>query len=77
MACQSGCVAGGGQPIRVPENSVRTRIKAIYEIDNRESINAAHKNPQMNKVYSEFLDKPMGLKSLELLHTNYTTKEIL
>jgi iron-only hydrogenase group A len=77
MACPGGCVAGGGQPIRSDENAVRNRIKALYECDNRERIKAAHKNPLVIALYEDFLTEPMSKKSIELLHTSYTPREVL
>ena len=77
MACQGGCIFGGGQPIRSGENALKARIKAIYENDSREIINVAHKNPRILNVYKEFLENPMSEKSRELLHTSYTPREVL
>jgi iron-only hydrogenase group A len=77
MACPGGCVAGGGQPIRPGENAVRNRIKTLYESDNRESIKAAHKNPQVIALYEDFLTEPMSNKSMELLHTTFAPREVL
>jgi iron-only hydrogenase group A len=77
MACPGGCVSGGGQPIRPDENAVRNRIKALYECDSRERIKAAHKNSQVIALYEEFLTEPMSKKSMELLHTIFTPREVL
>ena len=77
MACPGGCVSGGGQPIRTDENAVRNRIKALYENDQREHIRVAHKNPKVIALYEEFLTDPMSKKCVELLHTEYTPREVL
>jgi iron-only hydrogenase group A len=77
MACPGGCVSGGGQPIRSDENAVKNRIKTLYETDNREHIKAAHKNPQVISLYEDFLTEPMSKKSMELLHTSFTPREVL
>jgi iron only hydrogenase large subunit-like protein len=77
LACQGGCIRGGGQMIPPEENDIRTRIKSVYDADTRESINAAHKNPQVIKIYSTFLDKPMSSKSCRFLHTTFSPQEIL
>jgi iron-only hydrogenase group A len=70
MACQGGCIRGGGQMIASEENEIKLRMKSIYEYDIREGINAAHKNPQIRKIYDEFLTEPMSKKSMTLLHTS-------
>jgi iron-only hydrogenase group A len=77
MACPGGCVAGGGQPIRPDENAVRNRIKSLYDNDNKERIKAAHKNPLVIALYEDFLTEPMSKKSMELLHTAFTPREVL
>jgi iron-only hydrogenase group A len=77
MACPGGCVGGGGQPIRPDENAVRNRTKALYETDTKDRIKAAHKNPLVCALYDEFLTEPLSKKSLELLHTRYSHREVL
>jgi NADH-quinone oxidoreductase subunit G/[NiFe] hydrogenase diaphorase moiety small subunit/NADP-reducing hydrogenase subunit HndD len=75
MACPGGCLGGGGQPI--PTNlEIRTKRKsAIYEEDMGMSIRKSHENPEIAKIYEEFLGKPLGHKSHELLHTHYTPRK--
>jgi iron only hydrogenase large subunit-like protein len=77
MACPGGCVAGGGQPINSDENAIKNRIKALYENDHKEHIKAAHKNPQVIALYQEFLMEQMSKKSIELLHTSFSPREVL
>ena len=77
MACQGGCISGGGQPIRTNETAIKARIKSIYDFDSKGIINAAHKNPQVLNVYSDFLENPMSEKSRKLIHTTYTPREVL
>ena len=80
MACPGGCVNGGGQPIQPA--SVRNEIdlraeraKAIYAEDQALAIRKSHKNEMVNKLYSEYFEKPGSHKSHELLHTHYTARE--
>lgn len=53
MACQGGCVNGGGQPITRDESVLKNRVRAVYDLDNMDIIKAAHKNPQILKFYEE------------------------
>lgn len=76
MACPAGCVNGGGQPFNEDQNNLKSRIKAIYDIDERGSIKAAHKNPAIVDLYNEYLGKPMGELSVQLLHTTYKKREV-
>jgi len=75
MACPGGCLGGGGQPI--PTNlEIRTKRKeAIYEEDMGMPIRKSHENPEVDLIYKEFLEKPLGHKSHELLHTYYTPRK--
>jgi NADH-quinone oxidoreductase subunit G/NADP-reducing hydrogenase subunit HndD len=77
MACKGGCVNGGGQPFGSNDKDVKQRAKAIYELDELETIKCAHKNPSLLKLYDDFLGKPNGEKSQRLLHVKYTKREVL
>ena len=77
MACPGGCVAGGGQPIGVDEKAIRARAKALYDIDEKETIKVSHKNPSIIELYDKFLGEPLGKKSHELLHTHYAKRDVL
>jgi NADP-reducing hydrogenase subunit HndD len=75
MTCPGGCIGGGGQP-RFTNNQVRdARIKAIYREDDSKKLRKSHDNPDVAKLYAEFLGKPLGEKSHHLLHTKYTPRE--
>nr|NQU89984.1 iron hydrogenase small subunit [Bacteroidota bacterium] len=72
MACPGGCIGGGGQPYIHGDTSIlKARQKAIYEEDAGKSIRKSHENPFIQKLYEEFLGKPLGEKSHHLLHTHY------
>ncbi|MGE5383097.1 MAG: [Fe-Fe] hydrogenase large subunit C-terminal domain-containing protein [Omnitrophica WOR_2 bacterium] len=76
MACPFGCVNGGGQPITGDVNAVKTRIKAIYENDDKDPIRFAHKNPAIVDLYREFLGEPGGTMSETYLHTTYAKRDV-
>jgi len=76
MACPGGCVSGGGQPIvnsqiREEINISEERAKGIYNEDKSLPLRKSHKNPQITKLYEEFLGTPNGHLSHKLLHTEY------
>ncbi|HOT49840.1 MAG TPA: NADH-dependent [FeFe] hydrogenase, group A6 [Candidatus Hydrogenedentes bacterium] len=74
MTCPGGCIGGGGQP-RMTDNSVRlARIAAIYKEDEGKQIRKSHENPDVTRIYKEFLGEPNGHKSHQLLHTKYTER---
>lgn len=80
MACPGGCIGGGGQPYIHGDSSIlKARQKAIYQEDAGKTIRKSHENPYIQKLYEEFLGKPLSEKSHHLLHTHYfdRKKEIL
>lgn len=70
MCCPGGCIGGGGQPIG-NNKTKKKRIEAIYKVDLQSAIRKSHENPVVNSLYEEFLVKPLGEKSHDLLHTYY------
>lgn len=75
MACPGGCLGGGGQPIPTTPEIRKKRAEAIYREDEGLPIRKSHENPEVIQIYDEFLGKPLGHKSHELLHTNYKKRE--
>lgn len=86
MGCPGGCIAGGGQPYVKPcflpneDNDIldtykQKRASALYQEDESKALRVSHKNPQIIKLYEEYLEKPNSHKAHELLHTHYTAKE--
>lgn len=74
MACPGGCIGGGGQPITKRNVKRVERIDAIYVEDEGLPIRKSHENPEVKKIYEDFLHEPLGHKSHELLHTHYHDK---
>lgn len=80
MACPGGCVNGGGQPIQ-PSNvrnviDIRVeRAKALYSEDAALEVRKSHKNPEIKRLYDEYLGEPNSHKAHDLLHTHYYERE--
>lgn len=77
MTCPGGCINGGGQPIGADREAVKARMGALYQIDSADRLRVSHKNEWVQRLYKEFLGKPLGHKSHELLHTRYAKREVL
>lgn len=77
MACPGGCVNGGGQPLRVSDENSKIRVKALYDLDEKESVKIAMKNPFVNKIYQDYLSEPLKEKSMNLLHTHFKQRDVL
>ena len=71
MACPGGCVGGGGQPIHDGCELAQSRGQQLYQLDVDRTIRFSHENEEVQKLYEEFLEKPLGHKSYELLHTKH------
>jgi NADH-quinone oxidoreductase subunit G/NADP-reducing hydrogenase subunit HndD len=74
MCCPGGCIGGGGGPIPTNTEIRLKRIDATYTEDERMVLRKSHENPAVQELYAEFLEKPLGHKSHELLHTHYTER---
>ena len=79
MACPGGCVNGGGQPIvdastRMDVDPRVARAAGLYAEDEAKAIRKSHENPDIIKVYEEYLGKPGSHKAHDLLHTTYVKR---
>ena len=75
MACPGGCVAGGGQPFHCGDyEKIKARGRGLYSIDARKVIRKSHENPDIQKLYTNFLGEPNGEKAHKYLHTHYFDK---
>ena len=76
MACPGGCLNGGGQPYSAHDNTILEKRKnAIYADDKNKTIRKSHQNPDIIKLYDEYLKKPGSHLAHNLLHTKYTTRK--
>lgn len=73
MACPGGCAGGGGQPIREGAELAASRGTLLWKLDAKSEIRFSHENPDVQALYSEYLKKPLGTISHQLLHTEHTT----
>ncbi|KJJ84832.1 hydrogenase, Fe-only [Candidatus Omnitrophus magneticus] len=80
MGCPGGCIGGGGQPyagsntIPLDEESLRKRAESLYGLDRKKTIRRSNENPDIQRLYKEFLGRPLGPISHKLLHTHYEPK---
>lgn len=85
MGCPGGCINGGGQPYVFPsmlpneETDIwytyrEKRAKVLYEEDKNKPIRRSHLNPDIKKLYDDYLMTPGSQKAEELLHTTYNGK---
>lgn len=77
MSCPGGCIGGGGQPLHHGDSDIlKARMAAIYREDAGKAIRKSHENPDIIKLYEEYLGKPLSHRAHELLHTNYFDRQV-
>ena len=79
MGCPGGCINGGGQPVQSAHvrNFVdlrALRAKVLYDQDNGKKVRLSHRNPMIEMLYKEYLEKPGSHKAHEILHTSYKVR---
>lgn len=70
MACPGGCVGGGGQPIRANVELAGERASVLDSLDASDGLRRSHENPDIKRLYDDWLGKPLGEVSEAWLHTN-------
>lgn len=81
MGCPGGCVNGGGQPqqpghIRNTVDIRAKRASVLYNLDENAPLRKSHENPEIKKLYDEYLGKPGSEKAHHLLHTTYVKRTV-
>lgn len=75
MTCPVGCVSGGGQPkVLLPDdqtNAYDNRTFNTYVHDENMEYRKSHNNPEIQKIYKEFLTED---SVHHLLHTTYISR---
>ena len=51
------------------------RANVLYHEDENRPLRRSHLNPQVKKLYDEFLGKPNSHKAHELLHTHFVARK--
>ncbi|MDR1520943.1 MAG: [FeFe] hydrogenase, group A [Planctomycetota bacterium] len=72
MACPGGCAGGGGQPIARGVELAVERGRDLFMLDAESAIRYSHENPSINRLYKEFLDRPLSPRAHELLHLDHS-----
>ncbi len=69
MACPGGCIGGGGQPLPQDKQIRQKRAQALYDIDEQKKVRTAFDNPNLQKIYKDFLKDEKIIK--QICHTKY------
>ena len=84
MGCPGGCINGGGQPYVFPvflpnedddiqDTYIKKRASVLYNIDKEKKVRRSHKNPDIIKLYNDYLGEYGSTKAHKLLHTSYNS----
>ena len=76
MACPGGCSGGGGQPIHDGQELAESRSEKLYGLDAISDLRFSHENPSVQRLYKDFLVRPLSEKAHHLLHTDHTAWEM-
>ncbi len=71
MACPGGCAGGGGQPIHDGEELAGERGAILYTLDKNMTLRFSHENPEVTKLYEDYMEQPLSHKAHHLLHTDH------
>jgi len=74
MACEGGCIGGGGQVIPTNLQTRAARTGGVNRDDREQPLRKSHQNPEVEQLYREFLQEPLGHLSHQLLHTGYVDR---
>ena len=76
MACPGGCVGGGGQPICFNKELAVERAANLNALDEADTLRYSHENPDVQKLYEDWVGKPLSHTAHEWLHTDQETWDI-
>ena len=77
MACEGGCIAGGGQSreyFPIGGEVKNKRKECLFVIDKSCKKRKSYENEDVKRVYDEFLDKPLSENAHKYLHTSYVDR---
>jgi len=74
MACYGGCIGGGGQPAPHRKEILEKRAAALRKEDAGKNVRKSHQNPDVIRLYQEYLGEFGGERAHKLLHTTYTNR---
>ena len=76
MACPGGCVGGGGQPIQFNSELAQVRAGVLNRLDAADKLRYSHENPDIAKLYADWIGEPLSHTAHEWLHTDQESWQI-
>jgi NADH-quinone oxidoreductase subunit G len=75
MACEGGCVGGGGQPYGVTNELRKKRAAGLYSDDRHQPERCSHQNEQVKKIYDGFAGSPNSEVAHKYFHNHYKKRK--
>jgi len=75
MACRGGCIGGGGQPHGATDKIRAKRMAGLYKDDEASAVRCSHENPEIQRIYKDFLGEPLSEMAHKYLHTHYKSRK--
>ena len=76
MACNGGCVGGGGQPIVFNQELASERAANLNALDEADTLRYSHENPDIQTLYKDWIGEPLNHTAHEWLHTDQEAWDI-
>jgi iron only hydrogenase large subunit-like protein len=76
MTCPGGCLGGGGQPLPVDNAKRMERAAGIYAADAGMKVRKSHENRDVQRLYEDYLGRPLSHTAHQLLHTHYARRRV-
>ncbi len=77
MSCPGGCIGGAGQPM-MAISKLQTyrdkRMENLYKDDAKMGVRSSYENPDIKKLYENYLGEPLSEAAEKDLHTTYEEK---
>lgn len=77
MACDGGCINGGGQPFFRDKKTAKSIMKTIHNADDKEQNKAAYQNQDIQNFCKKHLGEPLGKDCQRLIHTRFSERDVL
>jgi iron-only hydrogenase group A len=77
MACQGGCVHGGGLNFCSSKETIKNRAKILYQADETEAINIPLKSPSIFNLYEKYLIDNEEITDRKVFYTHFSKRDVL
>jgi iron-hydrogenase subunit alpha len=71
MACNYGCIGGGGQPYPNDFRTREKRARILREVQSIDVLISPTENFHMLQLYEKYLNNPLSHEAHEVIHTHY------